>query len=140
MTSETPGPAPLTTQHEADRKNMARRVADLAAGYGLTTSRTSGPRMRAVEVFGPHGLRVTVKFDGSLPAGPDGDVYVLSWHGVEDGVRLAPYVFGPRVNPFHGHKATDVARGFGMLAVLLDRRFEAIADGTAFITDTEGTS
>jgi hypothetical protein len=42
-------------------------------------------------------------------------------------------VFGGSVNPYHGHKATDVARGFRALYWLLERRFASIADGSAFV-------
>lgn len=88
-----------------------------------------------MELAGPHGLKLTVKFDGDGANGPD--TYVLSWYGVEDGVRLAPGTFG-RVNPYHGRKSTDVAHGFKALRFLLQCRFTVIADGSAFIPAREG--
>jgi hypothetical protein len=119
----------LSARRKADRAAMASQVAILAGGYGLLTRPVSGPRMRGTEVSAPHGLKVTVKFDANNASGPD--TYVLSWHGVEEGTRLDPCWFA-RVNPYHGHKATDVVQGFGPLVRLLRVRFAAIADGYAF--------
>lgn len=131
----TTAPA-LTERRKADRAKMAAQVAALAANHGITARIVSGehqrPRAMFVNLEGPHGLRLTVAFDGSSPQ-READTYVLSWHGVERGWRLRPYVFGTRVNPFHGHKATDVAFGFPELVALLDRRLAAVADGTAFV-------
>lgn len=122
----------LTARRKADRAVMARRVADLAGEYGLTAWETSSPRCRGVEVSGPHGLKVTVRFDAG-PGRADPDTYVLNWHGVEEGTRLDPCWFGS-VNPYYGHKATDVARGFEALQDLLRQRFASVRDDYAFIT------
>lgn len=121
----------LSVTRKADRAVMAARVAELAGEYGLAAWQTSGPRMRGVDVAGPHGLKLTVKFDGgsSQP-----DVYVLSWHGTEDGIRLNPARFGD-VNSFHGHKATDVVHGFASLYDVLACRFLDISEGTAFVSE-----
>jgi hypothetical protein len=113
---------------------MAGRVAQLALDHGLdnlTTGEQQGSRRTSVDVTGPHGLRLTMAFNGNGPH-PQADTYVLSWYGVEPGWRLAPDAFG-NVNPHHGHKATDVVHGFRSLENLLARRFAAIADGTAFL-------
>jgi hypothetical protein len=124
----------LTERRKADRTVMAAYAADLAREHGLTAEvhpEQDGTRRTSVDLAGPHGLRLTVKFDGSSPH-TEPDTYVLSWHGVDEGQRLAPGKFGS-VNPVHGHKATDVARGFRELARLLAWRFECIADGSAFV-------
>ena len=131
----------LTERRKADRAKMAAQVAGLAAEHGIAARIVSGehqrPRAMFVNLEGPHGLRLTVAFDGSNPQ-READTYVLSWHGVERGWRLDPHRFG-RVNPYHGHKATDVAHGFGALLAMLGRRFETIAGGTAYIA-APGTS
>lgn len=121
----------LTERRKDDRAVMALGVAELAIEHGLTAWHTSGPRMRGVDLAGPHGLKLSVQFRGDSPqARPD--VYVLSWHGVEDGARLHPGMFNS-VNPYHGHKATDVAYGFAQLMRILRERFTVIADGSAFV-------
>jgi hypothetical protein len=126
--------ADLTERRKADRAVMAGHVAELAAEHGLdavVTGEQHGSRQTAVGLTGPHGLRLTVQFRGSSPQSAP-DIYVLSWHGVAAGWRLDPAAFGD-VNRFHGHKATDVARSFTQLHYLLARRFQAIADGSAFV-------
>jgi hypothetical protein len=127
----------LTELRKADRALMAGTVAELARQYGLSamvTGEQHGSRQTSVDLAGPHGLKLTVQFRGDTPqASPD--TYVLSWHGVDidgQGWRLNPAEFGI-VNSVHGHKATDVARGFSSLEALLTRRFTRIADGSAFI-------
>lgn len=123
--------AQLTERRKADRAEMARQVAVLARKHGLTAvASLERDRRVTVEVQGPRGLRVAVRFDGTSGRS---DVYVLSWHGVEDGARLDPAVFAD-VNPYHGHKATDVARGWPQLLDVLASRFASIADGSAFTT------
>jgi hypothetical protein len=115
---------------------MALRIVDLAGEYKFSARvhpGIYGPRHLAVDIEFPHGLKLTVNFDGSnRGAGPD--VYVLSWHvdpWDEDSTRLHPGMFG-NVNSFHGHKATDVARGFAQLTRILRERFAVIRDGSAF--------
>jgi hypothetical protein len=130
----------LTARRKVDRAAMACQVADLAGEYGLTAEyqpEQPGTRQVSVALAGPHGLKLTVNFDGRSGACLP-DVYVLSWHGVEDGTRLHWGVFG-HVNPHHGHKATDVATGFAQLLRILRERFAVIADGSAFIV-AEATS
>lgn len=127
-----------TAQRKAERAAMALQVVDLASEHGLAAwhqPEQNGTRLTSVDLQGPHGLQVTVRFQG-YPGGTARDTYVLSWHGVEDGWRLDPRAF-QTVNKFHGRKATDVAHGFDTLYVLLDRRFRRISDGTAFITEQE---
>lgn len=126
----------LTARRKADRAEMARQVAALAAGYGITaTTCIYGPRHRAVDLSGPRGLGVTVNFDGSL--GRAADTYVLSWHvALRSEARLHPGMFG-RVNPSHGQKATDVAYGFDQLLRILRERFEVIRNGSAFAAEAE---
>jgi hypothetical protein len=126
----------LSARRKADRGDMAQQVIDLAGEYGLAAwlcrcQPQPSPRLTAVDIMGLHGLRVTVKFDGSA-ASPD--TYLLSWHGVEDGWRLHPGMFG-NVNSAHGHKATDVARGFAQLTRILRERFAVIASGSAFVAE-----
>jgi hypothetical protein len=125
----------LTARRKADRAAMALQVADLAAEYQLDIwlrPEQPGTRRVGVDLAGPHGLRLTVDFDGSRRALAL-DVYVLNWHGVEEGTRLHPGMFG-HVNEAYGHKATDVAHGFDQLLRTLRDRFKVIADGSAFIT------
>lgn len=124
----------LTERRKADREAMALQVAELAGAYGLTASpkpEQPGTRETSVDIAGPHGLHLTVRFRGNSPQAQP-DTYVLSWHGVEDGTRLHPGMFG-NVNLFHGHKATDVARGFYQLKRILAERFMVISHGSAFI-------
>jgi hypothetical protein len=124
----------LTERRKADRALMAGTVAELARQYELSTTVTGeqhGSRQTSVELAGPHGLKLSVRFRGVTPQST-ADVYVLSWWGTEDGWQLNPDGF-PRVNEYHGHKATDVARGFAELTALLEQRFAAITDGSAFI-------
>jgi len=121
----------LTERRKADRLAMCAQVSQLAALYGITArgALCYGPRAAAVDLTGPHGLSLTVRFDGTSPAV---DTYVLSWYGVDEGVRLRPGKFAS-VNPFHGHKATDTAHGFAALLALLRTRFADIRDGSAFV-------
>jgi hypothetical protein len=124
----------LTERRKEDRALMARQVVDLASKHGLAAwhrPEQPGTRCTAVDLEGPHGLRLTVRFRGNSPQSAP-DIYVLSWHGVTDGWRLDPGSFGD-VNPYHGRKATDVTRGFTGLTRLLERRFTAVKDGSAFI-------
>lgn len=140
-TNETVAPGCLSAQRKADRAVMAGMVAELARGHGLSpvvTGEQHGSRRTSVDVTGPHGLRLAVEFRGSSPQS-EPDTYVLSWHGVEDGYRLNPAKFGD-VNPYHGHKATDVARGIISLDALLTRRFASIADGSAFTAERRSYS
>jgi len=125
----------LSASRKADRAVMALDVAELAREHGLTAEykpEQPGTRLAAVGIVGPHGLKLTVTFDGSSRRAQAPDVHVLSWHGVDEGVRLNPRAFA-RVNTYHGHKATDVARGFAQLRNTLRQRFAAIADGSAFV-------
>jgi hypothetical protein len=121
----------LTARRKADREAMAAQVAQLAAQHGITARAFigRGPRCVGVDLDGPHGLKVTVEFDGTSD---HPDIWVLSWHGVDDGWQLDPCWFG-HVNQYHGHKATDVVHGFEALMRMLCVRFAAIADGYAFI-------
>jgi hypothetical protein len=134
---EEPGQAVtrLTGRRKADRATMAAQVARLAAGHGIAARVTSGehqrPRAMFVDLEGPHGLRLSVAFNGDSPRS-EPDTYVLSWHGVADGWRLSASAFA-HVNPYRGHKATDVAHGFTDLYCLLSQRLMAIADGSVFI-------
>jgi hypothetical protein len=124
----------LTERRKADRAIMAGTVAELARQYelsALVTGEQHGSRQTSVELTGPHGLKLAVRFRGNTPQSAP-DTYVLSWHGVKAPWQLWPGTFGD-VNPYHGCKATDVARGFDALLWLLERRFTAIADGSAFI-------
>lgn len=126
--------ATLTERRKADRAKMAGHIAELARQYGignLTTAEQHGSRQVSVDLAGPHGLKTTIQFRGNSPHSQP-DTYVLSWHGVEDGWQLSPDTFG-HVNPCHGHKATDVIRGFRPLLAALRWRFEDITDGSAFI-------
>ena len=142
-TDKTVAPGCLSAQRKADRAVMAYMVAELARGHGLAAEiqpERGKSRRTSVNVTGPHGLRVTMTFDGNPARGIRPDTYVLSWHGVEDGYRLNPAKFGD-VNPYHGHKATDVARGIISLdALLTAKRFASIADGSAFTWSAGATA
>ena len=123
----------LTSRRKADRAVMAGRIADLAREYGLAVvalPEQAATRKMSVAVGGPYGLRLTVDFDGAS-SGPGLDVYVLNWHGLR-GARFNRRRL-VRVNPYHGHKATDVVYGFDELYGLLRPRFASVADGSAFI-------
>lgn len=124
----------LTARRKADRAAIACRIVDLADEFRFAAwhqPEHPGTRQTAVTLEFPRGLKLTVGIDGSgRGAGPD--VYVLSWHGVDNGVWLHPGMFG-RVNECHGHKATDVAHGAGQLLRILTERFRVIRDDSAFI-------
>jgi hypothetical protein len=131
----------LTAARKADRAEMARQLADLAGEYGIAATVRPGyhgPRHTAVDLESPHGLGLTVNFDGNSPCGPD--VFVLSWHlnfaAIDEGTRLHPGMFNG-VNPYGGHKATDVAHGFDQLLRILRERFAVIRDGSAFVTEAK---
>lgn len=124
----------LTERRQADRAELAGQVAELAGRYGLSADVVdleAGHRRTHVALAGPHGLGVWVTFDGRSPH-PHPDTYVLSWHGVAAGWRLAAGK-GWDVNRFHGHKATDVVHGSAALLLMLENRFAGIADGSAFV-------
>jgi hypothetical protein len=131
----------LTERRKADRAVMAQYVAELATGHGLRAeirAEVPGSRETSVVLEGPHTLGLTVRFQGNSPQS-EPDTYVLSWHmrSWEDagkGWQLTPYVFRG-VNPYHGHKATDVVRGYRELTELLSNRFAHIQGGTAFMRD-----
>jgi hypothetical protein len=131
---------PLTERRKGDRAQLARAVAELAGRYGLSARVVSAeherPRAMFVHLAGPHGLMLTVPFRARSPHTRP-DTYVLSWYGVESGWWLHPHAFGGSVNPCHGRKATDGAHSTRELLALLERRFAAIADGSAFRRHTE---
>jgi hypothetical protein len=121
----------LSARRKADRLAMCAQVSQLAGLHGITArgALCRGRRAVAVDLTGPHGLSLTVRFDGTSPGT---DTFVLNWHGVDEGTRLRPGKFAD-VNPYHGRKATDVAHGFAELLAVLRTRFESIRDGSAFI-------
>jgi hypothetical protein len=126
----------LTERRKGDRAVMARYVAQLAEAYGLTAEVAPGldKRELCVRLAGPHGLGLTVRFQGNSPQ-CEPDTYVLSWHMTPwktDGYRLSPRVF-EAVNPHHGCKATEVANGYRELCELLSNRFAHIMARTAFV-------
>jgi hypothetical protein len=123
--------AVLTERRRTDRVVMAEQVALLAGSHGLTAGVEVRKREAWVDLAGPHGLRLTVRFRKDSPQ-CEPDTYVLSWYGVEKGYQLNPDVFDS-VNLYHGHKATDVTQGYRELCELLANRFSAIADGSAFV-------
>lgn len=126
--------AELTERRKSDRAELASLVIGMAERYGLSAvvlPRRESEHRSDVSITGPHGLSLTVAFDGNSPHRPAWDTHVLSWHGVGEGWRLRLGKFSS-INPHHGHKATDVTRGSGELITLLERRFAAIADGSAF--------
>ena len=128
----------LTARRKDHRFTMALQVVDLAGEYRFAAwhrSEQDGTRRTDVDILCPRGLKVTVRFDGGSPYA---DTYVLSWHGVDDGVRLHWGMFS-HVNPFHGHKATDVARGHAQLIRILRERFAVIRDDSAFITEGQAS-
>jgi hypothetical protein len=130
----------LTERRKDDRALMAGTVAELAVMHGLSavvTGEQHGSRQTSVDIAGPHTLGVTVRFRGDSPQDRP-DTYVLSWHmrpwaDEGKGWSLNPAAFVDQRS--HDTKATDVARGFDTLAGLLARRFAAIADGSAFVTE-----
>jgi hypothetical protein len=130
----------LTSRRKADRAEMSQQVADLAVEYGLTAEQVTSTGMNSVDLAGPHGLRLTVRFygDSSVRAGLDPDTFCLSWYGVEEGARLHPGMFG-NVNKYHGSKATDVAVGFAQLLRILRERFAVIQSGAAFVAEEQGS-
>lgn len=130
--------AELTERRQADRARMADAVADLARTYGLRAEIVpgqAGQRHTEVRISGPHTLGLTVRLDGSSPH-PEPDTYVLSWHMKPRSAEGAGWLLKPsefqNVNPYHGTKATDIARGWDQLGRVLTLRFRSIASGAAF--------
>lgn len=128
----------LTERRQADRARMSDIVAELARTHGLRADIVPGDRGQRhteVRISGPHTLGLTVRFDGNSGQ-TEPDTYVLSWHmrpwDVEGtGWLLKPSEF-QNVNPHHGTKATDIARGWDQLGRVLTLRFRAIESGAAF--------
>jgi len=128
----------LNVARAADRETMARQVEALVAKYRAWTCErddvidgTEG-RELWLNLSGPHGLKLTLDLDGDSHQQRQG-TFVLSWHGVDADVRLAP-TFAPSVNTFHWHKATDVCEGWADVLAVLARRLQSACDGSAFST------
>lgn len=116
-----------TEKRKADRQAMAEAVITLAEQNNYSGKVSELDRRLVVELTFYNGLQLMMAFDGLRGL----DTYVLSWHGVVEGIRLNEAKFGS-VNAYHGHKATDFAYGFPGLMDLLGRRIASIKDGSAF--------
>lgn len=121
---------PLLETRSADRIEMAREVWHIARRCGCSADiEAVTAREIWVKVRCPGGLRITVDFDG-YTAQPG--THVLSWYMPHDCPgRLAPGAF-QSVNTSHQRKATDIVSGFDPLCRLLERRFKAARDGSAY--------
>lgn len=130
-----------SVSRKADRHAMAAQLADLIADCGFTSDiieeSDDGFHDRRVAVCIlklPYNLRLTIELEPCRGLGAElGHAEVLSWHGVQ-GKRLNPDAFAfDAVNPFHGHKATDIIHTFDQLKHVLAKRLASVADGSAFI-------
>lgn len=126
---------PLTMTRSADRQSLAGQIHVLARALGCETSEKSGgdhPGKRAivVDIAAPGGLCLSVYLNGGVR---DPDCFVLSWHmDYKSDAKLSHSAF-LNVNPYHRHKATDVARGADELLRVLEKRLTACKDGSAYL-------
>jgi len=122
----------LNVARAKDREAMAALVVALVQPP-WTWERRDGlwsSREVAIELTGPHGLKVAVEFNGASKQDREG-TFILSWHDVQDPHKLARS-FAPSVNESHWHKATDVCDGLEDLLNVLKPRMASAVDGSAF--------
>lgn len=125
----------LTEKRKADREAMAIEIASLWGGEGFKATIIPsmnvypGKRCIMVDLEGPHGLRVSPRFNGDSW---QPDTFVLSWHMSTNATAKLAGIFDS-VNPIHRHKATDIAEGFEDLKRLLTIRRAQLQDGSAFL-------
>lgn len=124
----------FSEKRASDRNAMVHLVCAMCAEFSIThkVERPFLNNKRAVAVLieAPHGLRLTLDFDGNSC---QPNVFVMSWytHYEYPRTKLSPAAFAS-VNPYHFGKATDVAEGFDNLRTVLRARFTAIKDGSAY--------
>lgn len=127
----------LTEKRKADREEMAARIIKLAHECGALAEYSDplGPREIRIEIEAPGGLCLGVDFDGGST---QPDTYVLSWHmGAGEGLRIKLGSFGPgSVNEYHQRKATQIARGFDELRIVLANSLKRCASGEIYERDT----
>lgn len=126
----------LSVGRRLDRIEMARRLAAVCRTYNVpceVTPHDMKSMRRRVDVRVKHasGLTGRVSFDGDSA---NGDTYLIHWYDCPKGYRLNPAVFAS-VNPFHFHKATDIADGFEQLLHVWEIRCVAISEGYAMVAE-----
>lgn len=126
--------ANLSERRKADRETIASAVHALALECGASSEIDRAPfgdmcpRMVMVNMQ-IAGVSLHLDFDGDSP---QPDVFVLSWRVDRGSDKRLAELPGWSVNPYHFHKATDIAEGFDELKAILMARLIALADGTAF--------
>lgn len=129
----------LSMTRDADRRELTARVTDLAKRYDCTVEVTAGgsypgPKAIHVQLVAPGGLSVNIRLDGARPK--EANSFVLSWHmDLDSSNKLSSRTF-LNVNPYHHLKATDTCTTPQLLE-LLERRFKAAQDGTAYMKAPE---
>lgn len=124
---------PLSVRRAADRKLMAKRVAEIAAACGATATIQEGgdypgPRRVIVSIKAPGGLCVNPSFDGdSWQPG----VFILHWHMESRSENRLKLSFGG-VNPHHFCKATHVTESFESFCDQLRLGLEMAASGEVY--------
>ena len=135
----------LSERRKADRKRMLDLMIKLCDELKVPYTIKREPAVRLgpdwddrrakIRITGPTGLSATLDFDGKSW---QPDTFVVSWHMDigpaydRETIIRADFCEDPEArNPFHKRKATDVCRGFDQLIVLMSRRLQRIADGTA---------
>jgi len=126
----------LSERRKADRKRMLDLMIKLCDELKVPfTIERELNRRAEIRITGPTGLSATLDFDGKSC---QPDTFVVSWHMDigpaydRETIIRADFCEDPAArNPFHKRKATDVCRGFDQLIVLMSRRLQRIADGTA---------
>ncbi len=136
----------LSEKRKKDRAQMVWHVTALCDEHRIEYEVEDGwlgnPRCTVVHIRAPHGLALSLDFDG---ASIQPDTFVLSWHfdsrGHDNEIRLDPDYWGrDHVNLCHGRKATDVCHGFEQLLYCLGLRFKAINNGKAYLHPEPCTS
>lgn len=121
----------LTERRAADRRTMAKALAELGASMGATvTAEPTSSHEIDIEIEHPSGLCVFVSLDGRSPhARPN--TFVLPWHMRGHPETRLARSFGT-VNPHHQRKATHVVDGWSALHAEIKRGLTAANDGSAF--------
>lgn len=128
----------LSETRAADRAEMASQVLQLCRKYSvrakLEENFLGNKHAVAVRIEDRSGLAATVDFDKTSI---QPNVFVVSWHFEKHNKYEILKSFCGDRNEFHKRKATDVARGFDNLLVILDDRLRKIANGKALTSHFE---
>lgn len=128
----------LSAARAKDRELMANAVEAvmrLCPGGSVDRPDPLGERSVAVSFRCPHGLAVTVEFDGDSPQDRKGE-FCMAWHVSVNSDMAYSEAFGAAmgasVNQYHHRKCTAFAYGFQDLCEKLVKAVTMISDGTAY--------